>query len=163
MQDEINKIIEKHLPEQTAAVMKEFIKEAETVKSNLETADAVIRQHEKVIADYKKKDAEYDRIRNLRKQMDDRRDGLDVREDEITKRENQSTVIESNTRMEMMRQNMENMKALVDKVFGHPSVSITRQVPVVTAGSYTDQNGNYRPGDFVEDKSSTETKVEGKE
>jgi len=161
MEQEIKNIIEKHLPEQTAGVMKDFIAQAEKTEKDLADAKRSIITNDKVITEYQKKEDLYSFINVMQKDLDDRVEALNVREELITQRENNATVIESTIRMEMMTSNMENMKELVNKVFGHPSVSITRSVPIAEHPPVTDQNNITQYGN-VSQHTESETKTEGK-
>lgn len=156
MEQDIQKIIEKHLPTQTAGVMKEYIEGAELTEKQLRRSEHELKQAQIKITEFEKKHALYNEMKAMGEDLDLRVQALDDRELMITKRENDRAIAENCIRMEEMQSNMKNMEGLVAKVFGHPSVSITRQVPVDQGHSFND--GSYKSGDALMPATETETK-----
>ncbi len=147
MEQEIKKIIEQHLPEQTASVMKEFIEKAEATERQLTVANNMLKEQKETIEKYQEKEDQLaeagdklEAARSLMEANEKRKIGLD---DEA--RNMRCSIIE--TEMKMMKFNINNMTSLVEKVFGHPSVSITRNIPVpvemTSQGQYGSQGGEY--------------------
>ena len=161
MEQEIKRIIEEHLPTQTAGVMKKYLAQAEATADELDSATNVITSLEKTVAEYKKKDSLYNEMKAMHMDLDLRVEALNKREAIITQRENNATVIESNIKMTMMLANMDNMLKLVDKVFGHPATSIQRSVPVVEPAGMADQYGNVQYPSVTQ-RPETTTETEGK-
>jgi hypothetical protein len=159
MEAEIKKIIEQHLPTQTAGVLKDYLEGAELTERVLRETQATVTKHEETIAEYvKREDLLADAERQvatavaIRKQNEERTIKLDEEA-----RNMRCTIME--TQLSMTTANMKNMESLVQKVFGHPSVSITRQVPV--AAGFNNADGSYNSGDMLENAS--EKTVEGKD
>lgn len=147
MKKEIQDLINQHLPELAAGELKKYIEQNEGLADQLKDAKQVIGNQEKELAAYKKRADEFD---NLSKWQD----ALDLREKEVEARERQFELELLKAAKESMFENMKNMERLVDKVFGHPNVQITRS----REERYTDQYGN-RNSDY---NSDDETRRESK-
>lgn len=162
MQSEIKAIIAEHLPAQTAGVMKEFIEKAEATEDELDIANGLIKKQMKIIEDFEKREA---KLAEADTKLQDARDimiATDERRillDEET-RNFRCTLMEKE--LEMNKLHLGNLSLLVDKVFGHPNVTITRtgQIPVA-ASEYNAQN-MMSGGEMLESVSETESTTEGK-
>lgn len=141
MKKEISAIINEHLPAQVAGEMKTFIESLEAIRTE---RDEAIKAHEGanvVLAEYRKKEAKYAGNEEEQRRLENWAAQLDGRQDELNKREDRIKVELMKQECELMQINMTNMQKLVEKVFGHPGVQISRsqQIPHRENGmSYTD-------------------------
>lgn len=135
--EEMQKLIEESLPGATAGAMKDFIKEAELTKSNLMAAqhkindlDLELDKKSKEISRLKEVVSKAGDLDNREQSLNERNEGLDVRERDIN--------LEIATiKLESAEKRNASVEGLVNKVFGHPSVTVstTKDVPVATGGS----------------------------
>lgn len=154
MKKEIQAIIDEHLPSMAAGELKKYIEKQEFIEEQLIDARAVIEDQEKALKDYEKQETRYKEIAAREAAADERERGLIERELETADRERQFELELLKAAKESMFENMKNMERLVDKVFGHPNVQITRS----REERYTDQYGN-RNSDY---NSDDETRRESK-
>ena len=158
---EIKKIIETQLPAQTAGVMKDFIEGAELTEETLRATQGIVKKHEKTIEDYHKKDTMYNQMKAMGEDLDLRVDACNKRDIDLDEEARNMRMTVMETELAMTIANMKNMENLVNKVFGHPSVSISRTVPVAEHPPGVDQYGNQSFGGVTPHQES-ETTVEGK-
>lgn len=159
MKKQIQEIINQHLPAQVAGEMKTFIESLEQVRADLSKSEEEVGKLLVTVADYRKKDAKYAGNTEEEKRLNAVEQHLDSRQGEIQKREDRIEIELIKERNTLMEANMKNMESLVQKVFGHPAVTITRQVPV--SDGYNNSNGSYSSGESL--MHATEKTVESKE
>lgn len=155
MKDDILKIIEKNLPSQTAGVLKEYLDRAELTEQALESEQSKLKKAHQEIAEYKKQEEKLKSLTSWENTLKSMAAGLDTRQFELDARERGMDKDIMTTKMEGMEANMRNMEAMVTKVFGHPAVTVTRQVPVAD-GDYNAQ-GQYGGGESLMDTKETTT------
>lgn len=155
MKKEISAIINEHLPAQVAGEMKKYIESIEGLRGDLQRSEREVERLQKVEVKYAGEKADLAVAKEETKRNEAWAQELYAKAQEIEKREDRVGVTIMEERNRMMEANMENMKTLVTKVFGHPNVQITR----TSHQPYTDQYGN-RSSDYVsEDETKTENKV----
>lgn len=124
---EVQKAIEQNLPSATAGVMKDFIKEAEATKTKLTITEEENTELKQTIHNLK---AKLDHINNL----EERENKLEERTQETNDKAYNLDLQISSIRLEEAGKRQEVVERLVDKVFGHPSVTITKNTHLPVDG-----------------------------
>jgi hypothetical protein len=156
--EEMQELIAKNLPAATAGAMSDFIKDAEKTKEELEKANGDLEifgikmsDLNRRFSDLKSKvqdqafiDQKLEELRSLEEKVSEREKNLDLRIVEI--------------RLECAENRNSKVESLVEKVFGHPSVSVSsyKSKPLVCDPG----NGcaQYETGRTFEDETKTTTK-----
>lgn len=149
MNKEIREAIEKNLPAQVAGEMKKFIENAERDAADLEANKHTIKNLESELKALQGLKLEEDSVNRREIELNQREIDLDARERNFA-------LQQAELRIELLTSNMNNMKELVNKVFGHPNVTVSshKEVPLVSRDGY--QNGTAHTYD-------SETQTEGKQ
>lgn len=147
MKKEIQDIINENLPAQTAGELRKYIEKQEGMEVELTEARTLIKQQDEQLKDYAAREKAFDNNEARAKE-------LHLRALELDEQERNMKITLNEQKLGMMRDNMDNMKELVNKVFGHPSVTISgyRDTP------YTDQYGNRNSESNWHNETHTETK-----
>lgn len=159
MKKQIAEIIEQNLPAQTAGVMKEYIESIEGLRIDLTKSEEEVERLQRVEIKYRSDKAVLAGNEEEKRRLENWAEQLDSRQDELNKREDRIKIELSEMKMAGMEKNMENMQALVSKVFGHPNVTIQRQIPLDN-GSYDSMGKVMESGETLQP--ATETRTESK-
>lgn len=132
MKAEIEKIIRDNLPEATAKEMKKYLEEAEGIKAQLEEADAHIKVQNTLMA---AKDVSLGLLEakvQTDEAMNAQGEALEKREMEVADREHNIKLEIAEIKLNAAIGSNHAVMGLVDKVFGHPSVTVsrTKEIPV---------------------------------
>lgn len=154
MKKQIADIINEHLPAQVAGEMKKYIESIEGLRSDLNASEAEVEKLQIVVTDYRKKEGEWRGLEEKKRQQDDFQTSLNARQWALDERDRAFELELVKVRAEAMEANMNNMKGLVEKVFGHPNVQImqNKQMP------FLDQYGNKTTEFHHNDETRTEVK-----
>jgi len=160
MNKEIQKAIEESLPAQTAGVLKERLVALEITE----------KFYEKLTKDYSDIENKYkeassfisnqtEEIKQLSKKIKE----VNEREKIITKRENELELTITKIRLEMTEKMHSDTHELVNKVFGHPSVTVSNnRTNSFFPESRYDSNGNCYTENVKEGHTEVTTKTQGK-
>lgn len=155
MKKQIQEIINDHLPTQVAGEMKKYIESIEGLRGDLEQSETELEKAQIVIADYRKKSAQWAGIEEQQRINEQAEEDLIATEKALDGRQRGFELELAVARMDAMEANMKNMERLVEKVFGHPGVTVTRDVPV-DMGS-TNSDGSYTSGAILQQAKETTT------
>lgn len=134
---EMKELIEKHLPNQTAGTLKDYIESASKMQLEHEKLETAHRELKK---GYEKKSKMLDNLLALQSKMENKVAEYDKRLEQLAERELRldKTILQEQLSSEQ-RINA-NTHELVMKVFGHPRVTVTNS-KTVGQPQYVDQNG----------------------
>lgn len=159
--EEMQAVIEKSLPAATAGAMRDFISEAEATKAALEAAEKDFIELEKL--------SEVLRDDNKKLQsMIESQESLDATLQEVLKLKEEVAVRERDIELIILKSSLAAanernvvVERLVDKVFGHPSVTVRTSKDVVfpVDGSQGSCGYAHRENSVMESQTTTESKV----
>jgi len=151
---ELQAVITKSLPEATANEMKRFIEEANATSINLEKANYKI---EELNSHVQKMEKEINRLKTFEQKDVDlqmKEKALAAKSLELEEKERNQKMAILETKLDMVNKGQEQIVRLVEKVFGHPSVTVStsRQVQ-----QRVDEYGNprYLPTEYLNDSTVT--------
>lgn len=141
--NELEDIIAKNLPAQTAAQMSEFIKAAEATSKELSSIKNELESGREEANRLRKNISDLEALKNSEEDVANRSSSLDSRERALDARERGFDMEILTLRVELMQEGRSSEHELVDKVFGHPSVTIKRTASEIAATNYA--NGDSFP------------------
>jgi len=118
-------VIRKHLPSQTAGQLKAALDRLEHLEQVAEERRVAIEQRDIQVADLR---AQVDLLQENLRLADDleaKAIELDTLDHQLKKREDRIDMAVNTTKMDMMKSHIDTIERLVEKVFGHPGVSVT--------------------------------------
>ena len=156
---QIQEVISRNLPEATALEMKKFIEEAEETKDSLElleeklSASLVVNKDQQEFINILQRDL--DSHENLRILLE----AQEVQEEVLRVKEQSLDYLILEVKLECAEQRNKELFSLVEKVFGHPSVTVSKNssVPVPVSGG-----GEYAGYVHTQDVNEVTTTTEGK-
>jgi hydroxylamine reductase (hybrid-cluster protein) len=122
---ELRDIIEKALPAQTANAMADFIEEAEATKEKLRQTEELLDAAQHSLAEKDEEIATLNDDIHEATLIINTRKALEEREEAVALRERDLNLTLAETRLEMTMASMATVERLVEKVFGHPSVTVS--------------------------------------
>ena len=157
---EMQKIIEENLPAATAGVMKSYIEEAEVTKQNLAEADKTIEAQIKNIT------LKEDEIRALKRELEgaknqlQEQDELKSAQEALSIRERDLQLEIANIRLQSADDRNATVERLVDRVFGHPSVTVStyKDVMVPIEGGNGCSGYAHKENGVTESQTTTQSK-----
>lgn len=117
LEKDMKKLVAEHMPEMVAKQMKEFIEQAELNKSLLTTAKEKNAELTKEVEALKK-------LQLFEFSLNDRETALNARQKDLDEREHKLDMKILEVKLEMETASNAKVMGLVDKVFGHPRVTI---------------------------------------
>lgn len=162
MLEELQKIIKENLPQQVGEELRKRLEQADEDKANLKTkkeSNKILQERLDTTISLNLKSSE--KINELTKELD----SFKEREQDILDKEKYFYQERAYLEIQMLRERMEFGERMLDKVFGHPSVTIERQNKIENIDrGRTDSNGQWVV-DAIEKNGEQETvtKTESKE
>jgi len=163
--EEMQELIAKNLPAATAGAMKDFIEESEEVKLNLkESLEKNIIKDKSIDSLLREAALLNGKIEKF-EDFNKREKELDGREISIADRERNIKLQIIEIQLSVTQASLATTERLVEKVFGHPSVTVTNSKNVYTPIMHNQGNGcgEYQSGSSTtnteETKTTTETKA----
>lgn len=156
--EEMQKLIEANLPASTAGAMKDFIKKAEETKQRLARIEDICEQQKEAterrnieIIDLKIKVSTLNSYKSREKEIVKQEEALRIRERDIK-------LEIATVRLQAADDRNNKIESLVEKVFGHPSVTVStlKTKPVM---STSDGYSPYQNGCTTENEDTTTMEV----
>jgi hypothetical protein len=152
---EILELIKKNLPEMTATQLEKFIKESNIIKSELESTKTKLKEVLEENVRLHSLELEKQKLEKSKLELDERQKAIEKRELELDK-----TILE--IKLQNSNEQTATVFSLVDKVFGHPSTTITKNENSMKQIPYSSSDGNSWSSPGEETSSQTITKTESK-
>jgi len=154
---EMQEIIEKNLPAQTAGAMSDFIKDAEETKDALAIAADKIDTLEMQKNVYEKENVQLKHSIQQQSKLTEREKKLEEQTEALRIRERDLKLEIAEIQLNAANDRNNKVEQLVEKVFGHPSVSVStyKSKPIMVGGD----NGctPYQSGSATENENTTTT------
>lgn len=125
IEQEMQELIQKNLPAQAAGEMKKYIEEAELTKSDLENTLKVLENTRKNLQEERARNNEMAKKITAQQEMDKREQECIKREEALCSRESKLELEMARQEISLLKVNHTKIESLVEKVFGHPSVTVT--------------------------------------
>lgn len=148
LQSQLLQLIESQLPEQTAGVLRSYLKDTQNIKQELEASREALKvlqtRHTNLEQEHSKIKAELARYQNLDKYLSER-------EADLIKKETNAEVIKLNIQLASQKQVTDTIFSLVEKVFKNPTYVKHGLGQVPCTDTFTDSNG--RQSSYINQKS----------
>ena len=131
---EMQELIEKNLPSATAGVMTKYIKEAEKTKDDLVESESQVKSLLKQLIEWKTKTEKLERLKSYWQNLNEREASLAKETESLRVRERDIKLEIANIRTAEANNRNIIIERLVEKVFGHPSVSVStyKNIPIMS-------------------------------
>ncbi len=158
LNEDMKKLIAENLPAATAGAMSDFIVEAEKTRDDLVHAETAIKNQtntikskEAIIEKLEEQVCEINAFKKRDKAVAEREEALQVRERDIK-------LEVANIQLDAANDRNDKIEQLVEKVFGHPSVTVStyRTKPIMSR--LNDGSIPYECGQMHENEGTTTTK-----
>ena len=161
MKDELLSVIEKNLPAATAGVMKDFIADAENNKAKLKKQEKTISELQDTITKLQEELKGSHKLIRKQEEVDKLKQSLATLDTTLSERERNIDVTLLQLKLEMMTDRNERIERLVDKVFGHPSVTVSscKDVALAVPGGGSCAGYVHKESSLAETVTTTKGKV----
>ena len=161
MKDELLSVIEKNLPAAAAGLMKDFIEDAESNKEKLKKQEKIISKLQDTITELQEELKDSHKLIRKQEEVDRLKQSLAALDTTLSERERNIDVTLLQLKLKMMTDRNERIERLVDKVFGHPSVTVSSCKDVVVPVPGGDSYAGYvhRESSLAETVTTTKGKV----
>lgn len=161
LENDIIDAIDKDLPAQVAGRLKVRLEKTDGLENQLAEANQMINTLQQEIADITEKLSKHEDLVKMSAVLDMREANIETRDKALVRREDSLKCELAEQRVVHAEQSKKELLTLVDKVMGHPAVTITRDTAVPIAPGPKDQYGNTSYG-LVEKHQESETTTESK-